>query len=85
MTWLAENAPYIPKKHIIIVPFASLKSRHSGPNRILVDDKDTTIKQWRISGGVGILHFGSTWQNTINELQKYSVGNIKLREIVESI
>ena len=84
LQWLATNAPQIQKKNIIIVPFANLKAaRHSGPDRILVDDKDTTIKNWNIRGGIGILHHHSNWQATIDDLQVLTDGPIKLKEIVE--
>jgi len=83
--WLQKNAPQIEKKNIIIVPFANLKARHAGPNRILVDDKDTTIKQWLLKGGIGILHRHSDWTKTIETLQSYASGPIKLKEIVESL
>jgi hypothetical protein len=83
--WIQTNVPQIQKKNIIIVPFPNLKARHSGPGRVLVDDRDTTIKQWNMKGGIGILHHHFNWQATIKELESYAGGPIKLKEIVESI
>jgi len=72
LKWLAANAPEIQKKNIIIVPFANLKAaRHSGPDRILVDDKDTTIASWRRYGGLGVLHRSIDYLKTIDELTLY--------------
>ncbi len=86
LAWLAKNAPKIEKKNIIVVPFANLKAaRHAGPNRILVDDKDTTIENWNKRGGIGILHISSQWKKTIESLQDYAEGPIKLKEIVETL
>lgn len=86
LQWLSENIPQIQKKNIIIVPFANLKAaRHSGVGRILVDDKDSTIKNWNVKGGVGILHHHTSWKNTITELQSLSSDPIKLKEIVDAL
>lgn len=86
LAWLAKHAPQIEKKNIIVVPFANLKaSRHAGPDRILVDDKDTTIDQWNNKGGIGILHHHAQWQQTIEALQDYAEGPIKLKEIVATL
>lgn len=70
LQWLSVNAPQIQKKNIIVVPFANLKAaRHADVNRILVDDKDTTIKNWNLRGGIGILHHHSQWQDSIEYLR----------------
>jgi 5'(3')-deoxyribonucleotidase len=70
--WLETHLPMVDKKNIIVVPFANLKSRHSGPDRMLVDDKDTTITQFNEKGGIGILHLSSNWQNSVDELKEYA-------------
>ena len=88
INWLEKNLPDIQKKNIIIVPFANLKSQHSGTDRILVDDKDTTITQWNLKGGVGILHKSSNYQKTLNRLIELAMGDsgkMSLREIVQSL
>jgi hypothetical protein len=83
LAWLGKNAPQIEKKNVIVVPFASLKAlRHSGPDRVLVDDKDSTIDQWNEKGGIGILHNSAQWKKTIESLQALTDGPIKLSEIV---
>jgi hypothetical protein len=80
--WLATHAPQIDKKNIIIVPFHTLKARHAGPDRILVDDHDVNINAWNEAGGIGVLHHSENWQSTVTTLQRYSNGPIKLKEIV---
>lgn len=84
--WVQANIPQIEKKNIIIVPFANLKAaRHSGPDRIIVDDKERTINQWKEKGGIGVLHKAAIWQSSINALLPYSSTPIKLKEIVEAL
>ena len=84
--WVQSNIPQIEKQNIIIVPFASLKAaQYSGPNQIIVDDKDKTIKQWNEKGGIGILHVSFKWQATVNALFPYTKTPVKLKEIVETL
>lgn len=85
MEWLATHIPQIPRRNIIIVPFHSLKARHAGPDRILVDDHTVNINGWVKAGGIGILHNSKNWQATIDELQQYASGPLKLKEIVDSL
>lgn len=85
LDWLKQHAPQIEKKNVIIVPFHTLKARHAGPDRILVDDHDVNINGWLKAGGVGILHNAENWQATISTLQPYASGPIKLSEIVASL
>ena len=40
----------------------------TGPNDILIDDREDTIQRWNNAGGVGILHKNA--QDTINQLAK---------------
>lgn len=85
LEWAAKNMPQIEKKNIVIVPFSNAKSKHSGPDRILVDDKERTIKQWTDKGGIGILHHHSDWQATLDELRAYAAEPMKLKEIVAAL
>lgn len=85
LAWAAKNIPQIEKKNIVIVAFSNLKSRHAGPDRILVDDKEKTIKQWTDKGGIGILHHHSNWKATLEELRAYAAEPMRLREIVASL
>lgn len=89
ITWITSHIPNIDVKNIIVVPVANMKSRHSGPDRILVDDKDITIKQWDAKGGIGILHNHLNYKNTIQELEGYvelsQSKSTKLTEIIKSL
>ena len=40
----------------------------TGPEAILIDDREKTIKEWRELGGTGILHVSS--EETLKELEK---------------
>ncbi len=44
---------------------------------ILIDDRESNIKNWEEKGGIGILHKSA--QETIDELQKYGYGNKTLK------
>jgi hypothetical protein len=66
------------KKHLgnkayksTIVTLGLLKQEHAGKNRILIDDYDRNIKQWRAAGGIGILHKNA--MNSIEQLRKYGL------------
>jgi phosphopantetheine adenylyltransferase len=50
--------------------FRSSDTKHhfSGSNRILIDDRDSIIKDWISNGGIGILHTSA--KNTIEQLKK---------------
>ena len=52
----------------LILARASDKQNYSGPNKILIDDREDNIQQWKSKNGIGIL-FKSTDQ-VINELSK---------------
>ncbi len=83
--WLKQHVPQMEKKNIIIVPFHTLKARHAGPDRILVDDHDVNINGWVKAGGVGVLHNAENYQASLSTLQEYTSGPIKLREIVAAL
>lgn len=72
LQWLEKNIPQIEKKNILCVPYANFKAaRYAAPDRILVDDKKSTISSWEKRKGIGILHFSDTFQTTLITLQQY--------------
>ena len=87
--WLREHFPSIQPKNIIIVPFHTLKARHAGPDRILVDDHSDNILQWEKKDGIGILHDSRMFARTVGELINISSVDtgqpLKLKEIVDSL
>jgi hypothetical protein len=40
----------------------------AGPERILIDDMEQTIREWNNAGGIGIHHTSAS--NTISQLKK---------------
>lgn len=48
---------------------AKQKVEFAGPNKILIDDKESTIMNWKNKGGIGLLYTGDT-EDTIRELKK---------------
>ena len=48
---------------------AKEKSDLSGPNQILIDDREDTVQAWKSRNGIGFLYKGNT-QEIIDELQK---------------
>ena len=62
--WVRNNLPGTK----LILARASDKKNYSGPNKILIDDREDNIQQWKSKNGIGIL-FKSTDQ-VINELSK---------------
>lgn len=53
----------------IIVPGKKLKQQYAAPDKILIDDMEVNIKQWRDKGGIGILH--KDWPTTLAILHMY--------------
>jgi len=62
--WVRNNLPGTK----LILARAADKQNYSGPNNILIDDREDNIQQWKSKNGIGIL-FKSTDQ-VINELSK---------------
>lgn len=58
----------LPNMKKIYFKGSNFKQDLSGPNKILIDDRAPTIKNWNNKGGIGILH--TSTDNTIKELQK---------------
>ena len=84
LMWLDKNMPDMPKNNIFIVNGAHLKKTHSNPDSILVDDRYSTIKDWKTKGGYGILHWWKKYKNTIEKLEAMST-SIMLSEIVKRL
>ena len=53
--WLKKNYPY---RKVI---FATDKWELAGPDRVLIDDRESTISKWVSCGGIGVL-----WPRTYN-------------------
>lgn len=62
--WVRNNLPGTK----LILARAAEKQKYSGPNSILIDDREDNIQQWKSRNGIGIL-FKST-QQVIGELSK---------------
>jgi hypothetical protein len=62
--WVKRNLPGVK---LILRP-ASQKQQFSGENKILIDDREDNIEQWRNKGGIGILHTSAS--NTIKQLKE---------------
>ena len=62
--WVRNNTPGTK----LILRSANRKSDFASKNNILIDDKESTIIDWREKGGIGILHTSAV--DTINQLKK---------------
>ena len=63
--WVSDH---LGKVKGLILVYAYKKPEYSGKNRILIDDRAQTIKEWRSKGGIGILHTSTS--DTIEKLKK---------------
>ena len=52
---------------MILTP-AKFKQKYAGENKILIDDMERNIQQWRDKGGIGILHTSAV--DTIKQLKE---------------
>jgi hypothetical protein len=55
----------------LILSRSHLKKNYAAPNHILIDDRESNIKQWRDAGGIGILYKSAEQVN--EELDKLSL------------
>jgi hypothetical protein len=55
----------------LILSRSYLKKNYAAPNHILIDDRESNIKQWRDAGGIGILYKSAEQVN--KELDKLSL------------
>lgn len=62
--WVKRNLPGVK----LILANAIDKQKYSGKNKILIDDRESNIEQWKNKGGIGILHTSA--ENTIKQLKK---------------
>jgi len=53
----------------IFVPGKKLKQEYAAPDKIIIDDTESVIDQWRAAGGIGILH--KDWVSTMAILKMY--------------
>lgn len=53
----------------IFVPGKRLKQQYAAPDRIIIDDTQSVIDQWREKGGIGIWH--KNWPDTLAILSQY--------------
>ena len=60
--WVKNNIPGTK----LILSAADKKQNYSKPDTILIDDRPDNIHQWRLRGGIGILHTNT--QDTIKQL-----------------
>jgi len=62
--WKKNNLPDVK---LILTP-ARFKQKYSGENKILIDDREDNIQQWRDKDGIGILHTSAA--DTIKQLKE---------------
>lgn len=67
---------------IFIVGGKHRKQEYASRNGILVDDVASTIYQWNVKGGYGILHHSENYKKTLEELEDLA-NPIKLGEITK--
>jgi len=65
--WVQRYFPDIP---VMFGPYSKDKHVHCRPGDILIDDRESNIREWRVSGGIGILHRNDIVE-TLTELKKY--------------
>jgi len=53
----------------IFVPGKRLKQHYAAPDKIIIDDTESVIDQWKAKGGIGILH--KDWSTTLAILRLY--------------
>ena len=53
----------------IFVPGKDLKYKYAAPDKIIIDDTESVIEDWRKAGGIGILH--KDWPTTLAILRLY--------------
>lgn len=66
--WVKQN---LGNYRIVFSP-AKEKLNNSGPNKILIDDSESNISDWKSRNGIGILYKGNT-ESVIKQLQQYGI------------
>jgi len=62
--WVEQHLPGVK----LILANAVDKQNYSGKNKILIDDRDKNINQWKSKGGIGIYHTSAL--DTIKQLKE---------------
>ena len=65
--WVKNNLPGTK----LILSQSKDKQNYAQKNRILIDDRPSNIEQWRLQGGIGILHTSAA--DTIQQLKKLNM------------
>lgn len=65
--WCQNNLSLDPKR-VFCVTQSNRKQFYAAGNRVLIDDLESNIKEWRDSGGVAVHH--TSIKDTINQLKK---------------
>jgi hypothetical protein len=65
--WVQDHIPGTP----IVFKQADKKADLSGPNIVLIDDREDTIINWKSKNGIGILYKNA--EQTINDLKQLTI------------
>ena len=66
MIWLQTHGiTFTPN----FVPGKKYKYKYAAPDKIIIDDTESVIEDWRKAGGIGILH--KDWPTTLAILKMY--------------
>jgi hypothetical protein len=66
LLWLQlHNVTFTPN----FVPGKRHKYKFAGPDKIIIDDTESVINDWKSAGGIGILH--KDWPSTLVILRQY--------------
>jgi hypothetical protein len=66
LLWLQlHNVTFTPN----FVPGKRHKYKFAGPDKIIIDDTESVINDWKAAGGIGILH--KDWPSTLVILRQY--------------
>lgn len=66
LIWLnTHNITFTPN----FVPGKKLKWKFAAPDKIIIDDTESVIDDWKKAGGIGILH--KDWETTLAILKLY--------------
>lgn len=58
LIWISSNlGPRFSQRAITCI--RADKQKYAGPGRVLVDDHVKNIREWRMAGGIGVLHTGA--------------------------
>lgn len=79
MQWIKNHN--LDFKDVYFVSTRHHKQKYASPMSILVDDVDSTIKEWNTSGGTGVLHNSKSYQDTIIQLEEF-VKPIRMYELL---